>query len=204
MSELADSRRIISISSETLKLSLSQQTDIFPCIRHPVLTPQACDKTSVCIGNVNPHASPVFHSVCKPGRRAPKFSQPFCCPTEPAQRLICSARWAALVSAGWLNRDSRRASAHPVKPFNPVNGKKARRLYKPTKPLRRAKIKLCGYARPSTKGAKWRSAEGEEGGLRLKAPGCYFREVWGVEQHQLSHDRSSDHPMLSIDKLNSW
>lgn len=95
----------------------------------------------MCIGNVNPHASPVFHSVCKPGRRAPEFSQPFYCPTEQ-RRLICSARWAALVSASWLNRDSRRASAHPVKPFNQVNGKKARRLYKPTKTLRRAKIKL--------------------------------------------------------------
>lgn len=119
--------------------ALSRPTDWhLPLHLSPRTHPQACDKTSVCIGNVNPHASPVFHSVCKPGRRAPKFSQPFCCATEPAQRLICSVSWAALVSAGWLNRD-RRASAHPVKPFNPVNGKKARRLYKPSKPLRRAK-----------------------------------------------------------------
>lgn len=144
-----------SLSAERLTSPLASVTLYSP---PKLVTKQAC-ASGMSIRM--PHQS--FAWICKPGRRPPKFSPPFCCLTEPAQRLICSAvlSWAELAGVGCLNRESRRASAHPVKPFNWVSGEKAQRLFQPPDPQEGQRLN-SGYARPSTKGGKGRSKEGEE------------------------------------------
>lgn len=188
VSGLADSPHIISISSLSLKMSLSRQTDISPCIRHPVFTPKLVTKQACASGMSIHMPRQSFTQLCKPGRRPPKFSPAFCCLTGPAQRLICSAlSWAVLVGAGWLNPESRRASAQPVKPFNWVNGEKARRLFWPTRPLRRAKIKLWLCKTVNKRREVEVSGRRGGGGSEIKGP-------WLVIQRSLRNWATSCEP----------
>lgn len=117
-------------------------TDLASRPRWPHIPPSARDTAELGVWNVGPRASPASQ---------PKVQirpDPFHPQTEPAHLLICSRRPDHVGSDdAWLSCLA-------------ASGEEAHRLFQPSsRPLRRTKIKLLGYARLGTLDREERKAE---------------------------------------------